>query len=1351
MYPVAVQHRFPLLLLSTMRGSRRLLLQRSRAVLDGPPTSRLRDLEHRWAEVAAAKPATATAQAAQLLTETVSALEKAPVAALATPPGNSPKTEAAASPSPAPALSLLSSREGTELVWGALRRQRVRWQDALRLLPFQVATLTPVQGHYLKTHAAKAPWKASAYAVAAWDTHDDAALVRQYHAMKKATNVVAFARLVSAALRERPSLPGGLLPMPYGVLLHGYALGRDTVPAAQVALAMSKHVTLLGRAALSREAAERLVLSHAALQGRVGQWQAALEAVRGSREVRLSSRERLERYVSALDAGVAEVSAATPPLVTSASVPDMRHSSEHLRVAPGQVGDEWPPEVRTFLAQSLQAQTYREAHLVLQRVPRCTTAVDEGFLAMAAAMLQCCARRMYAGTLTRRLTAFAGRGDWAMGIALACAAQCYDVAAPLLHRAAFTGELPPDLRQYLATVAALERQAAQQQTHHVSPSPPLSESEAAALSYPAALAHALTTTSSAARRTLLRFSPHAAAPGRLRFFLLAASDAAAEVEGGADIHVECCTFHSRPVSRLVCAAADRRNQQYFFRVIPASTRAHHFERSPLTNVPMEPSAGHTNDAAVSEGEGELEAAAPSPPLSAAAAAARTRVQDWMQGAPVATPQDCTRLLTDLAAHLRATHTLEVDVLATRSRRPRLTEIVFLRCVAAISAAGIVQLPPTERFHWPLAVFRTAALLRVPLDASRVSAAARALPSVHVDRARLALPVILGAHTLLGDWQAGLRLCTRLLRKEGEGGLALHPGARQSHAHKFTAPPPSLLDAMAQVGYAVPMAAAALRHWGSLSAASRGGTAPTCALPVLLRELRQQRDARQLCAELRDARARDRHGGARDPVEGLFRRRMLVGAAFSLLDSEPTLRRVLQAAGAERAHAADLDAHGLQRLLRVLPHDDVARVLAAEAVEGRCAHEHWICDELGRPGVAVATVTRLVRLQPYSPTLSALRGYHEAAAQQEALACLRALVRLAEGLAECPYQEILLLSIIRLLRAFLADDALLSACATPSLLPSTAADVAASGSAPRPQSALSLAFRLFNRMQEVPRLSVPLRHARQVARRAVSPPPLQEDASEAPTTAAPRAGPCAVWAVLAALHAASSRAVQLPVPAAFTSHLLSRIVGTCDAVDWPAALLVFRQLRRPTLQERASLVRALRRSGAAAVPALLSQRLFVRGVPEQVVVWADPAGGESRWLLSLSLLERAQVAVETPQSGAVADATATPARLDDTATLLAPEVVAIVRRWNGVEALRCAKLMRRLGLLVMPHDVGGDDTLAGARVAEMSEARARAQTAALLQLLKARVDKASPPAAETPMLAEAHPPHEPGSDHRAPWK
>ncbi|KAG5468416.1 hypothetical protein LSCM1_02396 [Leishmania martiniquensis] len=1347
-----------------MRSSRLGRLRVSLVSRDGSHFIQAETLHRRWAEVDAARSATLTGPATELLRETIAALQaSAPTPTLPSIASSDLGSSPLSAPPP-----LLHSRESAELIWRSVRRQQVQWQEALALLPWQLLAMTPAQQQFLSSHVLRAPWRVASLALAAWDVHEDAALVQQYRSLKSATYMVEYARLVAAALRERPLLPSGLLPVPYGVMQHGYALGRRSPQDAKIALTLSKHMALLGRDALTREAEERLVLSHAALEGLAGQWEAALRTVRNSRAVRLSAREGVARYAQALTTqhlnpalaqshspsvsqhGDAQVSALGDKTAAAGFAPDVKRHGEDA-------SSDWVKALHAFLTKEPRIQTYPDARQLLGSLP---PEVREGraHLLLASAVLRCCAQRMFPGTLTRRVSSCIAKADWTMALTLTCAAQYYDVAAPLIPFAKKGGadgatdeaDIPPDLRVYMTAVNRLTRK----ELPAASASSPLSATAAAALTYPEALAYALTATSPATWRTLLLFCPHTSPQTRLRYFLLAACFAAglttipelASESSSAGGLIECCTFESRAVSRLVCAAAEQRNQQYFFKVIPASLRAHHFERSPLTNTPLEASPPEAEGRGLSGGSVTGDGASTAQVIRkwdgetpaelslsrGSVMPARLRLRAWRHRT-AATPTDCTQLLADVSLYLRATHSVE-GILMRADRRPRLTEELFLKTLAALAASGVVQLPLTERFHWPLAVLKVARLLRVSVDASLVAWTTCTLPSVFVDRARLALPSILGTHTLLGDWKAGLQLCARLLRKAQSGEveigeealLADKPAARKPNMMS-----PTLLEAMAQVGYASP-AAVAVRHWKTLAASSRVSlqSKGPCALPLLLLELQQFGDERQLSEEVRHACARESLGSSQEKLQCLSRRRMLLGAAFSLLDSEATLRRVLRAMRKEKARAADMDAYGLQRLLRVLPSKEAAQVLVEEAREGRCAHEHWLCEEMSRADLAADDAGSLARLRPSSTTLSALRFFKDAAAVHDAVGCLKGLVRLAERASECPYPDVLLLSLLRLLRLFLSHDKLISA--------SLAAPELARGEAP---AVLALAYKLFNRMQEIQRLSLPLKGARCVMRRAsvahLSKAHTVSDARDVGMPKAP-AAPCAVLAVLGVLHSTASSALQVPVPASFTSHLLSRVVETSGAADWLTALLFFKNLRHPTMRERVLLVRALRHCGAAATQILLSHRRFLSECPDQIVIWANEAGGPSKWLQSVALLERAarwERFTTALEAGAEQDKSDSTGAASALGLPLAPSVVAIIHGWNAAERRRGGELLRRHGFITMGSEAVGK-SLDDARVTETMDAQVQRQTEALLQLLKMKSSFAEPCTDVPPPLPDA---------------
>ncbi|KAL7707847.1 hypothetical protein N2W54_003497 [Lotmaria passim] len=1371
-------------------------------------------LLRRWEKIRAAPPATATACAAALLEETLTHLRlTAPplpiTSASASERGDTSVTQHTTASSPSTSCALLRSPHDAQVLWSALQRQRVPWRDALLLLPWQLSSMSPAQRELVRRGVSVTPWEVKHIVLRACDAVEDEELVQRYRALKKATYMVEFARLVSAALRERPTLPGGLLPVPYGVLLHSYELGRRSPRDAAIALELSKHMTLLGRLALSRAAGEKLVLGHASLEGLVGNWAAALAAVSQSRAVRLSIRKGYERFVRATQRNGSTT--ATPSLPTTTGPSALSGDTEPIQRQPTtaasrdtavtavkandrqQPSSTWLSALLAFLAQSPARQTYAEARAVLAALPAAKPQQPNVVL-VAEEVLRHPARRMFAGTFTRRLVSSVRKAEWWFALSLASAARYYDLAAPLVPLLPRGAALPSDLQAYVHATERIRKDA----PPSAAPSPPLTRAEAATLSYPQALAYALEG-NAATRKALLSFCPEAQPLSRLRSLLVASrrslsaaavstadalieEDIETEEDGGAGADdVDCYTFQSPSLSRLVCGAASDKRQRYFYQVIPASMRAHHFRISPLTYKPVEDhDVTHSSDL----GRGATHTAT----RADAELAYRDRLLRWREQV-VTTPVACAALLSDLSAFLRATHVVEGVAAGANSHttvaKLRLTEEVFLRSVAALAAWGAVQLPATQRFHWPLAVLKAAWLLRVTLDASLQSTAVRSIPSVFADHAALALPSILTAHTLLGNWRVGLQLCARLERKAQDGTVQLEatPAERKPRTVKYAPPSPTLREAMAQVGYAAP-AKEALRHWAALDASCAAASVPaSSSFPLILTELKQFNDTRQLCEELRRLNtSASRHVRTNAKLERLSRRRMLLGAAFALLDDEESLQRVVRAAGLRRVKAEDLDDHGLQRVLGALPTAATSRVLVAEVAAGRCAHEHWLlsCMSSAPDASSAPELRSLSHLRPSSPALSAVACFHAAVEEKRPVLCLKALRRMVEIALDSPARPALLRCTAQLLRLFLADDDLLRAC----MQRSTAqGSDATGGSASSPAAAvakesLRQAQLLFNRMQELEELSGALKRARGVVRRTidrqVGEMAISFSAAAVSTLPSFHASPCATWVLLSSLQVAASRATRLPIAASFISHLFMRAASpaatpeaaatttsaeaTDDVTDWRAALFFFNELRHPTDAERAALVRALRHCGGAATSLLLSHRRFMQHLPEQLMLWADEAAGPAKWERSVALLlartKQLSAGHENEklneklveQRGSEDDSGNQPSRVDGdvgtndeedgAADPLSPVVRATVQRWNADECLRAAQLLRRQGFVQMPAKP--ERPLRGMRVTE-TDPRARQQVNAIVELLKqgtAASTAAAEAAAATPLPKKA---------------
>jgi hypothetical protein len=817
-------------------------------------------------------------------------------------------------------------------------------------------------------------------------------------------------------------------------------------------------------------------------------------------------------------------------------------------------------------------------------------------------------------------------------------------------------------------------------------------------------------------------------------------------EGTADdalCEIDCCTFQSSALSRLVCGAASEKRRRYFCKVIPASMRVHHFCVSSPSEIPTRTQAEKLPGGVVAAA-GEVSGL----PATKAdvVASAHGQLQRWRQQV-ASTPAACAVLLSDLSTFLRATHAVEgVPVAGGSHAKPRLTEEVFLRCVAILTAWGTVQLPATERFHWPLQVLKAACLLRVVLDATLVSSATRSVPSLFADHATLALPAMLTAHTLLGNWQAGLQMCVRLERKEKQGAIHFTTSrkVKKPQTDRYRAPPPSLEEAMAQVGYGAPQQLA-IKHWAALDALSSvsATTDGSASFPLMLVELKQFHDTRQLREEVRrNSTPSAPHMRMNARLERLSRRRMLLGAAFALLNDAVMLQYVVHASGQRRVRAEDLDVHGLQRLLSVLPAATASRVLAMEAAAGRCAQEHWLLSCISHPElVSAKEASRLARLRPTSAALSAACCFRAAAEETKPVRCLQSLRRLSEIAVDSPARRALLLCIARLLRAFLSNDDLLQACVQASARRefsetkpngTTATSHAAAAIA---KAALQQSQMLFNRLQEVEQLSGALKHARRVVRSTIHVP---GDEATLPSTAThpPSSTPCAAWVLLSSLQVTTSRALHLPIPAAFTSRLF---MCAADTADWRAALFLFNELRCPTDAERVALVRALRLCGATATPVLLSHRRFMRHLPEQLMLWADEAAGPLKWERSIALLTSTQprsVEVQEPQPHA-SDTTGpqgTPPTAEEETraegrqggttsettsaamNLLSTVVQTAVVNWNADECFRAAQLLHRQGFIRLSAKAGR--SLTDVRVVE-NDVHARRQVEEIIKLLQRR--------------------------------
>lgn len=262
---------------------------------------------------------------------------------------------------PSLSRELLGHGEMSALLWKTIQSHRVSWRVSLRLAPAQLAALPERQRRVLAAQIMQQPHHLPRHILQAWNSvfvHGEAGMTEVYASLRRCATVVQFAQGVSFALRSRPELHN-VLPVPHDVLQHCFTLGgtpstrldrnqagvmhvpnkspeahqdthtwrttsaphkvawRDTdthaserasairhaesseldTAAANVALRVCHHLSLLGRDTLPRHVRARLTLQYAQLYGRAGDWQRALDMVQHDRCIRFTTRALFGDYV----------------------------------------------------------------------------------------------------------------------------------------------------------------------------------------------------------------------------------------------------------------------------------------------------------------------------------------------------------------------------------------------------------------------------------------------------------------------------------------------------------------------------------------------------------------------------------------------------------------------------------------------------------------------------------------------------------------------------------------------------------------------------------------------------------------------------------------------------------------------------------------------------------------------------------------------------------------------------------------------------------------------------------------------------------------------------------------------
>ncbi|RNF18959.1 uncharacterized protein Tco025E_04350 [Trypanosoma conorhini] len=627
--------------------------------------------------------------------------------------------------------SPLAKKSHSVLIWKALARQEAQWADCLSLMDAQWATLSPDQRRFLQNSLTCAEsWRHLPSLMAeAWQPATELAAV--YARLLVADTVVQFATLVHAALRERPQL-GGVLPVTPQVLMRCYVLGRNQ---PEVALQCCRALALSDAKAVSRREKEALSFAYAMLHAKKGQWSVALSLLGSAREIRPSAKRLFWTYTSQASQWLRAIASLEPvgPRSVAEAIAHAPHWSYALRTL-----EKWdsPEAISAVLARpdcvdamgweaslrlcvAARVHSYSLIRSILTRVPP----EQPRLMQLHAEAISAAGEAMYAGTLTRRAYKFAQAGGWAEAIGLLCGCRYYDVALPLAPYAPRGFALPHSLLKYEEAVhrSKISTTAA-----------------AAAASFEEQLAVALhgdwtklTELHENARLRALMLARRLPSRG-------AAAAPQEEADEAAEKHaVQCFTFQSAELSRLVCCAAEVKAQRYFMQVIPRALRQHHF------------------------GAAQPPASEPCP--SRRYAAFRSSAE-----AVVSRREACNALCAMVVEHLRAAGTL--------------TGEAFLREVARCLASGKVQLAPADRHALPLAVLRAANYFH-RLDATTTSRITLSTPSQHLMSHPEAVERGVNALVLAGHWRRAIALLERTSRPYPESFAVVAYGAPSSVAMK----------------------------------------------------------------------------------------------------------------------------------------------------------------------------------------------------------------------------------------------------------------------------------------------------------------------------------------------------------------------------------------------------------------------------------------------------------------------------------------------------------------------------------------------------------------------------------------
>ncbi|KEG10633.1 hypothetical protein DQ04_03481030 [Trypanosoma grayi] len=597
---------------------------------------------------------------------------------------------------------LLATRRHSVMIWKSLGQHHIPWADCLGLLEAQLAAVSPAQRRFLQDSLAdeKQLGRLPHLVIAMWQHLADLSAV--YAHLMAAETIVRFASLVQIAVRERPQL-GGVLPVTPCVLMRCYELGKAQ---PEVALECCRGLALVNAETVPRREKEALALAYAMLHANSGCWSMALSVVNAAREVRPSAKRLFWLYTKRTSQWEKALSS-TQPVERQVVVESIKH-------APGfscalKVYEKWEsheaavallarPDCISAMGWEAALRLCHKAHVctysILRHILAGIPADHPQLMQLHTSTIRLGGDSMYAGTLTRRAHTFIKKSQWSEAIGLLCGCRYYDVALPLAPHVPRGVALPHELLAYEEAVHRAK----------------MSLTPANAAFFEEKLAVALH-----GDWTQLKELPDNA---RLHSLILArrARDPCG-TEGVKDSSgVQCFTFHSEELSRLVCLRADRKAQRYFMQVIPSVLRLHHFGTECIPEP--EPDA-----------RGQY-------------------VDFFLSDNVVSGRESCNALCAMLVRHLQTSG--------------KLTELAFLREIAKCLAAGKVRLAAADRHELPLAVLRAATHFH-RANAAMTARIAISTPSQHLTAHTEALESSMNAFVLNGQWERAISLIQRTKR------------------------------------------------------------------------------------------------------------------------------------------------------------------------------------------------------------------------------------------------------------------------------------------------------------------------------------------------------------------------------------------------------------------------------------------------------------------------------------------------------------------------------------------------------------------------------------------------------------